>query len=198
MKYELVIFGCSYGGFQAMQTILQKLSPAFVTPVVLVQHRDKSPGDLLIQILQKYTHLKVQDADDGMKIAAGNLYVAPASYHLLIDNKAISLSCELPVQHAQPSIDVAFDTASLSYGANVIAVVLTSSSIDGVQGAKSIALRNGALIVQDPLTAESVTLPKAVISAVEKAQVVPLADIANVLRQLCQSKEEQNAQRSSN
>ena len=116
---------------------------------------------------------------------------------LLIDNKAISLSCELPVQHAQPSIDVAFDTASLSYGANVIAVILTSSSIDGVQGAKSIASRNGALIVQDPKTAESVTLPKAVISAVDTAQVVPLANIAGVLRDLCHIKEEQDAQRSS-
>ena len=81
MRYELVIFGCSYGGFQAMQSILQGLAPSFLTPVVLVQHRDKSPGDLLIQILQKSTHLKVQDADDGMKISAGNLYVAPASYH---------------------------------------------------------------------------------------------------------------------
>jgi two-component system chemotaxis response regulator CheB len=197
MKYELIIFGCSFGGFQAMQIILNGLGTDFVTPIVLVQHRDKSPGDLLSQILQRSTHMKVQDADDGMKIAAGNLYVAPASYHLLIDNKAISLSCELPVQHAQPSIDVAFDTASLCYGSNLIGVVLTSSSIDGVSGAKSIVNRDGALIVQDPATAESVTLPKAVIAAVENARVVPLENIAGVLREMCNIRGGKNAQRSS-
>ena len=177
MSYELVVFGGSMGGFQAVQTVLKGLGSDFNTPIVIVLHRDKSPGELLCQMLQNSTHMRVHDADDGEKITPGNIYLAPPGYHLLIDDKAISLSCEPPVNHAQPSIDVAFDTAARCYGDRLVGVALTSSSRDGVEGVKSISERSGVIIVQAPGSAENATFPLAAIEVAPDANVVSLQEI---------------------
>jgi two-component system, chemotaxis family, protein-glutamate methylesterase/glutaminase len=197
MPYELIIVGCSLGGLNAMQIVLADLGRDLLTPMILIQHRDKSTGLAMIRVLQKCTHLNVMDADDKANIVPGNLYVAPAGYHLLVDEKMISLSTEMPIKHAQPSIDVAFDSAARSYKKDLIGVVLTSSSVDGAQGAACIELHGGCLIVQDPKTAENGTLPKAALAVTTRAKVVKLEEIAPVLTKLCGSKGGANAVRSS-
>jgi two-component system, chemotaxis family, protein-glutamate methylesterase/glutaminase len=197
MSYELIIVGCSLGGLNAMQIVLANLGRELLTPMILIQHRDKNTGLAMNRVLQKHTHLNVIDADDKATIAPGNLYVAPAGYHLLVDKTMISLSTELPIKHAQPSIDVAFDSAARSYSKDLIGVVLTSSSIDGAQGAACIESHGGCLIVQDPATAENATLPKAALAAATKAQVVGLEEIAPLLTKLCCAKGGTNGVRSS-
>src|SRR5208283_750378 len=119
-------------------------------PIVLVQHRDKGPGVLLTRMLQRSTHLKVEDADDKTVIQRGRLYIAPSGYHLLIEVDKFSLSTELPVHFAMPSIDIAFETAARSYGNSLVAIVLTSSSTDGAEGAAIVEKRGGYVIIQNP------------------------------------------------
>jgi two-component system chemotaxis response regulator CheB len=197
MPYELIIVGCSLGGLNAMQILLANLGLDLLTPMILIQHRDKNTSIAMSRVLQKYTHLNVIDADDKATIIPGHLYVAPPSYHLLVDEKMISLSTEMPIKHAQPSIDVAFDSAARSYGTSLIGVVLTSSSTDGAQGAACIESHGGCLIVQDPETAENPTLPRAALAATTRAKIVQLEEIAPLLSKLCGSKGGTNAVRSS-
>jgi two-component system chemotaxis response regulator CheB len=152
---------------------------------------------LLSRILQRYTHLQIVDADDKEIIEPGKLYLAPAGYHLLVDEQAISLSTELPIKHAQPSIDAAFESAALSYNERLIGVVLTSSSADGALGASAIETRGGLVIVQDPQTADNATLAKAVLNSTSHAQVVPLVEIGSRLTRLCNAKGGTDAVRAS-
>ena len=184
MSYELVIIGCSLGGLNAMRVFLSELSTDHYLPIVLVQHRDKSPSMMLSKILQRFTHLQVEDADDRAEIRAGHLYIAPAGYHLLIERGCLSLSTELPVHHALPSIDVAFETAARSYGKNLVAIVLTSSSADGAEGAASVENRGGLLIVEDPLSAENATLPLSAIKRTKQPQIARLDEIPTFLNHI--------------
>lgn len=182
MGYQLIMIGCSIGGLNAMRSFLTGLSPDHELPIVLVQHRDKSSNLMLTRMLQRSTHLIVQDADDKTEIERGRLYIAPAGYHLLIEGSSFSLSTELPVHYAIPSIDVAFETAARSYGKSLAAIVLTSSSEDGAEGAAIVERRGGLVIIQDPATAENATLPRAAIKATKSATVSKLEDIPNVLK----------------
>ncbi len=185
MSYDLIVMGCSLGGLQATCRILADLDRQQTTPIILIQHRHRTTGSMLGRTLQKNTSLRVQDADDKMPIEPGNLYMAPVGYHLLVDGHSIALSTELPVHHAQPSIDVAFDSAARSYKERLIGIVMTSSSADGAQGAQTIEDRGGCVIIQSPDTAENPTLAQAAMAATKKAKIVPLAEIGAVLRQLC-------------
>jgi two-component system chemotaxis response regulator CheB len=195
MHYQLVIIGCSLGGLNAMRIFLSGLDKRHNIPIVLVQHRDKSPLSSLCNTLQRSTQLIVEEVDDGRNIEGGHLYIAPPGYHLLIEGKGFSLSTDLPVHHAIPSIDVAFETASRSYGDKMVAIVMTSSSTDGADGAGMVEARGGCVVIQDPLTAENSTLPRAAIAATKAARVVKLDDIAGVLGEILTAQGGPNARR---
>jgi two-component system chemotaxis response regulator CheB len=195
MSYQLVIIGCSLGGLNAMRVFLTGLSKDFDLPIVLVQHRDKSPNFMLSRMLQRSTHLKVEDAEDGMEIKRGKLYIAPAGYHLLVESNSLSLSTELPVHYAMPSIDVAFESAARVYKKTLIAVVLSSSSADGAEGAAMVESRGGFVIVQDPVSAESATLSKAAIKHTKSPFIAPLEDIPTKLSELSKARGGMNVRR---
>jgi two-component system chemotaxis response regulator CheB len=195
MSYQLVIIGCSLGGLNAMRVFLTGLSNDFDLPIILVQHRDKSPNLMLSRMLQRSTHLKVDDVEDGMEIKGGKLYIAPASYHLLVERNSFSLSTELPVHYAMPSIDVAFESAARSYKKSLIAVVLTSSSTDGADGAAIVESRGGFVIVQNPISAENPTLSKAVIEKTKSPFIASLEDIPTKLSELSRARGGMNVRR---
>ena len=72
-----------------MRVFLTGLSNDFDLPIILVQHRDKSPNLMLGRMLQRSTHMKVEDAEDGLEIKRGKVYIAPAGYHLLIERQFV-------------------------------------------------------------------------------------------------------------
>jgi two-component system chemotaxis response regulator CheB len=195
MSYQLLIIGCSLGGLNAMRVFLTGLSKDFDLPIILVQHRDKSPNLMLSRILQRSTHLKVEDAEDGMEIKRGRLYIAPPSYHLLVESNSFSLSTELPVHYAMPSIDVAFESAARSYKKSLIAVVLTSSSTDGAEGAAMVESRGGFVIVQDPSSAENRTLSEAAIKQTKSPFIASLEDIPTKVSELSRARGGMNVRR---
>ncbi len=188
MQCQLIIIGCSLGGLNAMRVLLPGLAKDHDVPIVLIQHRDKSSGLSLSSALQRMTHLKVQDADDKTEIDNGRLYVAPAGYHLLVEERSFSLSTDLPVHYAMPSIDVAFESAARSFGSELMAIILTSSSSDGAEGAAIVESRGGCVIVQDPATAENGTLPRAALAATKAAKVARLDDIGPLVTKLLNTK----------
>jgi two-component system chemotaxis response regulator CheB len=178
---RLVVMGASQGGLVAMQRLLGQLPEKFALPIVLVLHRGRQQGELLTELMQKTSALKVVEAEDKTALAGGVIYVAPADYHLLVDGNHLALSTEGPVKHARPSIDVLFESAAYARAEWLIAVLLTGTGSDGVQGLKAVRKRGGYIIVQDPQDAENPALPKAALAAVEADAVLSLDEMARYL-----------------
>jgi two-component system, chemotaxis family, protein-glutamate methylesterase/glutaminase len=179
LKYEIVVIGSSLGGLHAVKAIIEKLPNNFPVPIVIVQHRERNADQTLQILLSSYGNLKVLEPEDKDEIIPGNIYIAPPDYHLLIEEKHFSLSQDLPVNHARPSIDVLFESAADAFANKVIGIILTSSSKDGAAGLATIRFNGGLSIVQDPSTAESDILPKAALALVPDAKVLPLDEIAS-------------------
>jgi len=99
----------------------------------------------------------------------------------MVERGRFALSTEGRVRHARPSIDVLFESAADSYGERAVGVVLTGASRDGAWGAGRIKGRGGLVVVQEPGTAESRTLPDAALAAGPADHVLPLARIAPLL-----------------
>lgn len=184
--FQLVVVGTSLGGLRALGVLLSGLPQSFPVPVVVVQHRHKDSDDTLIRFLQHYSTLLVKEAEDKEMIVPGQVYLAPADYHLLVEvGGHLALSTEAAVSYARPSIDVLFESAADAYAQKVIGVILTGANHDGAQGLAKIKACGGLAIVQEPGTAESYIMPAAAVAAVAVDYVLPLEKISRFLVAVC-------------
>ncbi|MDB4871546.1 MAG: CheB methylesterase [Gemmatimonadales bacterium] len=161
-----------------MSKLLGGLPADFSLPVVVVQHRGKDSDRLLSELLQDATDMRVCEIDDKEPLEPGTVHIAPANYHVLIDDGYLSLTVEDPVRFSRPSIDVMLSSAADTYGSGAIGVVLTGANEDGSRGLSHIVRRGGRALVQDPKTAEIPIMPVAAIKAVPSAEVLPLEALA--------------------
>ena len=180
---QLVAVGTSLGGLNALTALLQVLPKRFPVPIVVVQHRTTAPdGGGLTRLLQDHAKLRVVEADDKMTLEPGTVYIAPADYHLLVEEPGLlALSTDAPIRSARPSIDVLFQTAADAYGAALLGVLLTGASADGAEGLAAVKARGGRAIVEDPSTAECRTMPAAALAATAVDYVLPLSKIGDHL-----------------
>lgn len=174
MAYSIVGIGSSWGGLVAMSKLLGSLPGDFTLPIVIVQHRSNDSDGLLADLLQDATDLTVSEVEDKDPLTPGTVHIAPANYHVLIDDGFLSLSLEEPVRFSRPSIDVMFSSAADTYGSGAIGVVLTGANDDGARGLSDIVKRGGRALVQDPRSAEIAIMPNAAVKAVPNAEVLPL------------------------
>jgi two-component system chemotaxis response regulator CheB len=184
MPYSVVAVGTSWGGLAALTKLLGDLPADFGIPMVLVQHRSKDSERLLVQLLQDATDLKVCEIEDKDPLMPATVHVAPANYHVMIENGYASLTIEEPIRFSRPSIDVMFSSAADTYGSAAIGVVLTGANEDGARGLAHIVKRGGRALVQDPKTAEIPIMPQAAIRAVPSCQILPLERLAPRLIEL--------------
>lgn len=184
MAYGIVVVGTSWGGLQALRVLVGGLPADFGMPVVIVQHRHRQSDHMLSTLLQDVTELNVCEVEDKAPVAVGNVYIAPADYHLLVDDGQFSLTLDAPVRYSRPSIDVTFVSVADSYGPRAVGVVLTGANADGSRGLERIRDRGGLAIVQDPAEAESATMPQASLRAVPTARVMPVGALPGFLAAL--------------
>lgn len=184
-SYQAIVIGASMGGMEALKIVLAQLPADFSLPVIVVQHQMSDSDDFLALYLNRYCAAKVKEACAHEQILPAHVYIAPAAYHLLIEeDKTLSLSVDLPVNYSIPSIDVLFESASDAYGDSLVGVLLTGASADGSQGLKKIKASGGLTVVQDPKSAEAPEMPTAAIKITQIDHILPLEKIGVFLRGL--------------
>ena len=183
--YKAIVIGASAGGLNALSVILEDLPKDYSLPIIVVQHRGKDQRDLLEEVLQSKSLIKIKQADEKEKIKAGTVYIAPPDYHLLVEHDGtFSLSCEEPVNYSRPSIDILFESAAHVYGSQLVGVILTGANSDGALGLAGIKKSGGTTIVQEPGEAEYASMPNAAIAKDAATHVYTLAQIQDYLIKL--------------
>ncbi|SDT89972.1 CheB methylesterase [Verrucomicrobium sp. GAS474] len=190
----MIVIGGSLGGMKAVMEVLRGLPATFPGTIAVVLHRQKEDNETLLEVLRTGVALPVDEVVDKEPIprppARGRVWLAPANYHLLVEEEHLSLSTDEAVNFARPSIDVLFESAADAYGPGVIGVVLTGASSDGARGAAAIERRGGIVIVEDPATARCPIMPDAALRAVKAALVRPIGEIAALLVELTMARQE--------
>ena len=180
---EIIVLGASAGGLHAIERVLRSLPRGFPVPIVVVQHRSKESSDAYTDVVGKSSLLPVREIEDGDALRAPGVYIAPPDYHVLIEPGRTALSIDDPVSYSRPSIDVLFESAADTYGARVVAVLLTGANADGARGLRRVKEAGGYAIVQNPQTAESPEMPAAGIAMAPVDLVLELDGIASALVQ---------------
>jgi two-component system chemotaxis response regulator CheB len=180
---RLVVIGASAGGVTALLQITEALPRFFAAPVCIVQHIGGNPS-LLPELLRFRGPNHAMHAEDGQRLTTGTLHVAPPDHHMLVDGDTLRLTHGPKENHARPAIDPLFRSAALSFGPQLIGVILTGQMDDGTVGLKAVKECGGTAIVQDPNTALEPEMPRSAMRNVKVDHCVPLAEIAPLLTRL--------------
>ncbi len=181
-RIEAVCIGASAGGVDALLAVLGGMPASFKLPVVIVLHLPEGRDSVLADVFQHHLTQAVREARDKEVIERGTIYFAAPGYHLLIErDRSFSLSCDAPVNHSRPSIDLLFESAADAWGAALCALLLTGANNDGAQGLDTVARAGGLTAVQDPAEARIATMPEAALRLNPTHASLSLADIRELL-----------------
>jgi len=183
--YKAVVIGTSYGGLEALKTILPALGKGFPLPVIIVLHIGEHSNEIFLNYMNSLCPLQVKEAESHEKISSGFVYFAPPNYHLLIESDyTFSLSTDEKYNFSRPSIDILFESAAWAYAKSLIGIVLTGANSDGAHGLKMIKDFGGMTIIQNPCSALSPTMPRAALKIAKPEFKLNLEDISAKISEL--------------
>jgi len=144
---RIVAIGASAGGLHALGLILAALPADFPAPILVVQHLSPDFPSQLAHILSRHTSLHVKQAEEGDRLQAGWVYVAPPGKHLLAcADGTLALTTTPRVHHCRPSADVLLTSVAAGFGARAVGVVLTGGDGDGAAGIQAIKAAGGVTV----------------------------------------------------
>ena len=181
-----VVVGVSTGGPAALDVLLPALPVDFPLPVLVVQHMPELFTKLLAERLDSRCALRVVEAQEGMAVEAGHVYVAKGNWHMEVlgDGRRLRLTQAAPENHCRPSADVLFRSAVAAWGDAVLGVILTGMGADGLAGCRMIRARGGSVLAQDQATSAVWGMPGAVAHAGLAQKILPLQAIAGEVVQI--------------
>jgi two-component system chemotaxis response regulator CheB len=182
---EMIVMGGSAGALDALSILLADLPDEFTVPIVILLHLPRNRPSVLPEVLAAKAGRPVREPQDKEPVSRSMIYVAPADYHLFIDQGLVfAFSVDEPVNFSLPSIDVLFESAADVLGPRLIGVLLSGASADGARGLKAIEDAGGLAIIQ--ADAEIPAMPNAAIALCERARIMPVEDIRKYLLQLAE------------
>ena len=177
--YDIVVIGGSAGSFPVVSRILEQMPANYRVPIVMCLHRLKDKREGFKEALEIKSMLPIDEPNDKDPILPGHVYIAPANYHLLVeDDKHFSLSTTELVQYSRPSIDVLFESVADIFKHRVFAVLLSGANRDGALGMKRIKDKMGYTIVQNPTESSMSTMPQ---SAIESTNIDSILSVDEII-----------------
>ena len=185
---RILAIGVSTGGPTALGALLPELPATFPLPIVLVQHMPPMFTRLLAERLNSTCQLSVEEAREGVTVAAGSILIAPGDFHMRVAKNGagvrICLDQAPPQNSCRPAVDVLFSSVGEVYGGAVIAVILTGMGQDGLRGIEILKAQGASVVAQDEASSVVWGMPGAVTNAGLADKVLPLDQIARELVRL--------------
>jgi two-component system, chemotaxis family, protein-glutamate methylesterase/glutaminase len=179
---KAVLIGSSTGGPEALRQVLTELPAALPVPIVVVQHMPPVFTTMLAKRLDATCKVTVVEAEHGMPLERGVVYLAPGDRHLEVSRAAGQLRTRLhdgpKENHCRPAVDVLFRSAATAFGNGALAVVLTGMGQDGRRGAEALVAAGAQVVAQDEASSVVWGMPGAVVAARLADTVLPLTDVA--------------------
>lgn len=190
-RVDVLAIGVSTGGPNALNELLPKLPGDLSVPVVLVQHMPPVFTRLLAERLDARCALSVVEAEPGMSLQPGHVYVAPGDHHLEVTGgpaPSTAITDGPPENSCRPAVDVLFRSVVRAYGARVLAVVLTGMGHDGLKGSELVVEAGGRVLAQDQASSVVWGMPGYVAKAGIADRVLPLDQMApEIMRRIARA-----------
>lgn len=184
---DVLAIGTSAGGVEALLHLAKHFEPGLPASVFVTIHSSPDFRSSLDELLTRAGPLPARFASDGERYSKGQIYIAPANRHLLIERDRIVLGNGPRENNARPAIDPMMRSIALCCGPRAIGVVLTGTMGDGASGLWTLDCCGGITVVQDPKDAAFAEMPTNALKKVQPDHLLGLAEMpklfANLARQ---------------
>ena len=181
---DIIAIGGSAGATAPLKQILGTLPRDLPAAVFVVLHIPAQGIGILSTVASAAGPLPVVQAESGMNIENGHIYLAVSDHHLLLFEGHMRLGRGPRENMVRPAIDPLFRSAALQYGPRVIGVVLSGLLSDGAAGLNAIKRCGGMTLVQDPSDAIADEMPLRALEATTVDLCMSGAKIGDVLSDL--------------
>lgn len=177
---DLIAFGSSTGGVEALRSIFQQL-PNNMPPIVFAQHMLEQFTPALATRLNAISGIAIGEAQHGARLLPGHAYLAPGGRHLRVTRQGSQLISRVepgaPISGHCPSVDALFHSVAGAAAERAVGVLMTGMGKDGAQGLQAMRERGARTIGQSESSCVVYGMPKAAqaLGAVETE--LSLADI---------------------
>ena len=176
--------GASAGGLEAFTQLLRELPSDVNMALVLVQHLDPTYKSMLTELLSRTTNLTVLEVTDGVRVKPRHVYVIPPNTAMTISERVLHLTARVEVEGKHMPIDHFLLSLAKDQKSRAIGVILSGTSLDGIQGLRAIKDEGGITIAQDEQSAKYYDLPRSAVAAGCVDLVLRPEDIAQELVKL--------------
>lgn len=186
---QIIAIGCSTGGPKALQEILPCLPRDLSVPILVVQHMPPGFTAPFAQRLNALSSIRVREATDRDPLECGNVYIAPAGLHMIVERLDLTGVAVRLRTHPEntlhvPSVDVLMRSVAKVYGSGAMGVILTGMGSDGLEGMKAIDRAGGFTLGQDESTCTVYGMPRVCAEIGILKRVVPLSQVPTQILQL--------------
>jgi len=163
-SFPIVGIGASAGGMEAIETFFSAMPADVGMAFVIIQHLSPSHKSLMSSLLAKHTSMKVLEAQDGIKIELGCVYINPPDRNIALINGALHFMEMPPARELRLSIDYFFRTLAEDREEKAICIIFSGTGSDGTLGVKAVKEKGGMVMVQKPESAKYDGMPHSAIS----------------------------------
>lgn len=180
----------STGGPQALQVLFAGLKHKMPgIPIFITQHMPPVFTKNLAHNLSLQHNIQCHEAEEGMEVKSGHVYIAPGDFHMLVkgDEEKVRISIDNGEKEnfCRPSAEPMLRCLDKVYGGNLLVIILTGMGRDGISAATQIAANGGTIIVQDESSSVVWGMPGAAFAAGIASGVYPIGNIAREVIRIC-------------
>ncbi len=162
-EFPIVGIGASAGGLEALAAFLGNVPENSGLAFVIVQHLDPQRENLLVNLLQRVTTMKVVQVMDNLFVQPNCVYIIPPNKNMAIQHRVIHLVDYFAPHTQRLPIDYFFRSLADDQQEKGIGVILSGMGTDGTAGLRAIKEKGGTVFVQEPSSAEFDGMPRSAI-----------------------------------
>ncbi len=130
---------------------------------VIIMHLDPNYSGNFAELVQNFSPMPVQQADDGVLVKPNSVYIIPPNKDMGIHNRKLLLLSPSKSRGFRLPIDYFLQSLAEDQWNKAVAIILSGMGSDGETGLRVIKEKLGMVMVQDPETAQYNSMPKAAI-----------------------------------
>lgn len=173
VHFPVVGIGCSAGGLEALESFFSHVPVNCGMAFVVVQHLAPVQPSALPELLQRMTRMVVTEAREGLMTTPNCVYVIPPGKDMSLLHGALHLLEPAEARGLRLPIDFFLRTLADDQHGKAVGVILSGMGFDGVLGLRAIKDKGGLVVVQEPTSASSDSMPRGAIEAGLADIVVP-------------------------
>lgn len=182
---KIVCIGISTGGPVALQEVIPGITANYPVPIIIVQHMPPHFTASLATRLNQTSAINVVEAEDGIDLKSGTVYIAKGGYQMLVTKQnKLQVTDKIKGELFNPSVNVMVNSVVDVYKEKAVGIIMTGMGNDGQIGLTNLNKAGGYVIAQSKDSCVVAGMPGAVIDNHIAHEIQPLNSMAGAISAL--------------